>query len=436
MESQTRELWHGSVEAGEDALKFRGQLTTAIEVLLVVLLSIGATYSFSSSSAFAALEGLVSTVYPFLVPYLTLVIAALLSFSGLALVVVRRKPSVGLFVLLIAVFCAPSVLAYSSVAEGWLRVLGAESAVQTEATFPSMMAICLFVAASYLALRYTSWFRESGRELAGRGVTAEDVEEVYGHQHKWLLLVLLGAVVGAVLVTLFARALTGTLARHAAGMPLELVVLGILCSLAIAGVAYWLVLHIRSSGVSEEEGQQAVRLYSGFSLGEAGKLEEANEAFRQVVELAKATGSRQDRGSAATAALFLALNLDQAKKTEEASKARQQAIELGIASEAPEGREIAAWALVNLAFNLQKAGDLKQANEAYQRAIDVGKASGTREGQKVAAGAALNLGLNLQRAGRSEEANKLYQAATWLGKASATPEGEDIARRAAGEFRL
>jgi len=233
----------------------RSPLTVMTQLLFIVILSIGAMYSFSSSLVFPHLLDLISRVYPLQPQYLSLILGALLILFGLVFVTIKKPPRIGLFIGLVAVFSANSLLAFSSAAIGWLRVWSAERFLETQMTFTEVFCLAMTIIIAYMALRYTTWFDDSRTEMISRGGDLTEIEEAYKNEHLWASLVLVGAVLIAILVSLLAREMKNLVGEHTGGIQLKLVVIGIGCSLVIIGAVYTLATRGRASTIetSKEE---------------------------------------------------------------------------------------------------------------------------------------------------------------------------------------
>ncbi len=411
------------------------QLTRLIELSLISLLSTVAIYSFSNSSVFTDFEELVAEFYSIDSLYLSALIVILLIIAGLALIIIKNKPFVGGFVGLAALFCAPSLLAHSSAAMGWFKVLDIESSVvETNVAFLHMMLIMFFIVSTYILLRYVTWFDQMRFDATQHGGNAKDLGDIYIKKLVSVLILIAGAFIVSVLIGVFAHELRRIIGGRAEGVPPAAIVSGLILSLVIMGVIYWLLVRVRSSYPQLMQDEvEAIRasLFSGQELSKAGYHEEANHAFREAVEIGKISGSSDIQEMTARASLNLAFNLEDMGKVEEINGAYRDAIEMGSSSDKPGGYNTAATAALNLGANLEAIGEVEAANETYQQSIEMARKCPRYMSNETGAAASFNLAKNLDTAGKWEEANRAYREAIDMGTACGTSDGQDTVARAA-----
>ncbi|MCA9547250.1 MAG: tetratricopeptide repeat protein, partial [Myxococcales bacterium] len=153
-------------------------------------------------------------------------------------------------------------------------------------------------------------------------------------------------------------------------------------------------------GVWNRAALAAVNL--GAMLARAGRLTEAEVAFRWAVDLGETHGMWI---RAAMAAVNLGLILAQAGRLPEAEAVFRRAIDLGAAHGVWDEATKAAF---SLGVILAQAGHLPEAEAAYRRAMDLGEAHGVWDG---AAQAASNLGGLLAHARRLPAAKAVLHRA-------------------------
>ena len=244
MESKAGGLRQCPPEAGEGTLRYWSGITFGIQALLVLLLSISAVFAFSNSFVFAPLMNMISDLLPLQPIHVCLLLAALLILTGSVLVIIRKEPRVEGFVILIALFCTPALLGFSTT--DWPQILGIELETETGISFGGMLSLAFLIVAGYLVLQFTSQYNRLALKAAERGCDREEVGIVYRNKHVWSFLTVVGASVVVLLLFFLSSQIENTLGENLGGMPVNILLVGILCSLVLIGASYAFLVRGRS----------------------------------------------------------------------------------------------------------------------------------------------------------------------------------------------
>ena len=162
-----------------------------------------------------------------------------------------------------------------------------------------------------------------------------------------------------------------------------------------------------------------------LTLKAMGRYEEAEQLYRQAIEIGKAT-IREVHPDYATGLNNLAGLLKDMGRYEEAEPLYRQAIEIDKATIGEAHPEYAT-RLNNLAGLLRTMGRYEEAEPLFRQAIEIGKAT-IGEAHPNYATPLNNLAGLLQTMGRYEEAEPLYRQAIEIGKATIGEAHPDYAR--------
>lgn len=217
-------------------MKFWNRLTFGIQAILILLLSIGAVYVFSSSFAFAALLNLLSRFFSIEPMYLFAILTILIMLAGISLVLIPNNPSVGKFVSLVALFYIPSLLASSTI--NWSQILGLEFQMKTDLSPMLMLLFSLSVVAGYILLKFTVSNNRLVLEAVGLGYYKEDLDNVYRSKHIWMFVIVTTATVAAFAIYLVSVQINNTLAGTLQTIRGNMLLLGIISSLILIGTVY------------------------------------------------------------------------------------------------------------------------------------------------------------------------------------------------------
>lgn len=224
-------------------MRYFNRRTVGIQAILVLLLSISAVYVFSSSFAFTALSNLLSRYFSIEPMYLFAILTILILLAGLSLVLMKKNPSVGNFVSLVALFYIPSSLASSTI--NWTQILGLEFQMKTDLSPILMLLLSLLVVTGYVLLRFTVIDNRLALEAVGFGYHKEDLDNVSRSEHIWMFLIVATATVAAFAIYLVSVQINNTLAQTLQTIRGNMFLLGIIFSLIFIGIVYIVIVRGR-----------------------------------------------------------------------------------------------------------------------------------------------------------------------------------------------
>ncbi len=221
----------------------RFSLSTWLRVGFVMVLSAMGAYAFSASPSCHRLADLAMKALPWRFPPYPFILFILLLLLGLLSTYLAGKPSQ--FIFLVFIFSLPSILPFSAI--GWLKALGLELALKTRANFDQMLTLVLLLGLGYVILSHTQWLKEVGLKLLNLGAESEEVKEVYRKGHLWTFIVAGGAVLAAALSGLASLKLKLLIVRYISLSPLNIVLIGTICTLMLFIGLYLFLLRNKPS---------------------------------------------------------------------------------------------------------------------------------------------------------------------------------------------
>jgi hypothetical protein len=152
--------------------------------------------------------------------------------------VVRRRHVWGFLGFLWALYF-PSLMAFSSA--NWLWFWH-DFAWKTGLTFAPMAALGAWLMVGFLALRYTTQFTESGKQLISQGYESTEISHWCINKLAFTLLVLLSAALTTAVIIGSAYGLDRLVAGHLAGAPFKEILFGIGGSAVLLAAVYYVLM--------------------------------------------------------------------------------------------------------------------------------------------------------------------------------------------------
>jgi len=195
-----------------------------------------AVYTFSHSFVFPTLVSIVSTLSTLGPVQISIIMAALLILVGSLQIIVRREPRIGFFIFLVVISLIPSLLATTTT--DWAQILGLEFEAEAELPWGIVLLFTTLTILGYVVLRFTAKHNSLALAAADRGFNRKEVGAAYINKHIWGLLIIVGAMVIVLLVFLVSNQIERALSGSLRGMPMGILLIGIICSLILIIVAY------------------------------------------------------------------------------------------------------------------------------------------------------------------------------------------------------
>ncbi len=220
----------------------RFSLTTGLQIGLVIMLSVIGVYAFLASPFCSMLADSIMEFSPLHFLPFSFILFLLLLLLGLLLVLLEGK--VGRFILLVLLFSLPSILPFSAV--NWLQAFNLNFTLETRASLGQMLLLVLLISLGYLLLHYSRWLKEITLGLLNQGGEDEEVKEVYQKGHQWIFAIAGGAALAAGLVGALSLGLKHFISRYIEAVPLNIILVGVLCGLMLFIGLYLFILRSRS----------------------------------------------------------------------------------------------------------------------------------------------------------------------------------------------
>jgi tetratricopeptide (TPR) repeat protein len=165
-------------------------------------------------------------------------------------------------------------------------------------------------------------------------------------------------------------------------------------------------------------------------LNIVGKEQESKALLKEAIHIGSITATKDTNIQAGLASELLADNLKRAGRLTEAQAAYRRAIELGLLNGEDRGSEIAAHASLHLGMLIEQTHAFPDAQPDYQTALNISKKVTTQKTLQYGSVAALLLGTGFAERGQAEVAKSMFEEAIRLGDTSGTPEGTNVANQA------
>lgn len=272
MEPQTRELQHNFTAAGEDKMRIPLTVTSITELTLITVLSGSAIYAFISSSIYdhfydlvRALTAAINLPIMYYLPLPLILWGLVFAFGVLS--ITFSGGSSGEFVWLVTLLSLPSLLSYNTVnyvgftyplmshftpligynAVRWLAAtLGLAFNLTTTLSFAAMLGLGVLTITGYVVLNHLHIIKQARHNLTNRGADPVDIARVTSYSYLVLILAIAGALITAAAIVFLSGNLELFILDHIRDMPWNVVFIGLLCILLLAGYLYWLGAKRRS----------------------------------------------------------------------------------------------------------------------------------------------------------------------------------------------
>lgn len=174
--------------------------------------------------------------------------------------------------------------------------------------------------------------------------------------------------------------------------------------------------------------QAALKLAAWLSI--IGQDKQSRKLLQEARHIGGSTGTNDTNLQASLASDLLGDNLKQAGRIVEAQAAYRIAIDLGRLSGESKGLEIAAHACLKTGMLSDGTSSFSDAQPAYQETLTISRQAATANAMQYGAVAALLLGTGLAERGQGENAKGLFEEAVRLGDSSQTKTGKEVADQA------
>jgi hypothetical protein len=218
-------------------MKTKSVVISILGVALIAAMSAAGTYSFVSSGVYLQIERVIGSSYPPLTNYVPAVIWGLLSVLGVFRIIFKGSSGGG-FAWLVTLLSLPSLLSFNSVNP--LGIFGLEFTFQTQLSFYEALGIGILIMVGYIVLNCMSIFQQVRRNFTRRGVVSKDIEASDHQSHNLLLLVIVGVMLAVAVVALFSSGGKMVIFSYVAGLPWNIILVGLSCTLILAAYLYWL----------------------------------------------------------------------------------------------------------------------------------------------------------------------------------------------------
>jgi hypothetical protein len=217
-------------------LRYWSGLTTSIQALLVLLLSVIAVIAFSNSFVFSYLVSAISQLKAFEPIHISMILAGILILIGSLQVIVRRTPDVGFFMFFVVILLIPSVLATTNI--NWIQIMGWQ--LDTELELPRSL-VFLFIALviiGYIVLRISMQADSSALAASSLGFNKEEINIAFFKQHAWSLTIISGTAAIVLVIYLITNYVDSVLRAEYTRISVDILLVGILCVLVFIAVVY------------------------------------------------------------------------------------------------------------------------------------------------------------------------------------------------------
>jgi hypothetical protein len=272
----------------------RIRLVVAIQVLLIVVLSCAAAYTFFMSFGYSRVDEAMSDIpgsfgveiilalatlgieafsvirrrwlpgalWLVVLFYLAGLVPLSVCLGGLSILLgvylVMQRGLVWAFFGLLAALYFPSVMAFSSA--DWLWFVS-DFEWKTELTTSAMAALSGWLIVGHLILRYTTQVQQASMELTSQGYDVKEVKSWYVNKLVFASLVLLGAAVTTAIILGASVGLDHLLGHHTGGVPLRAVLFGVGGSVVLVGAIYYILVGRKTPGpVDRQETKRSTGL--------------------------------------------------------------------------------------------------------------------------------------------------------------------------------
>ncbi len=208
-----------------------------VELALIGIASLCGGLAFVSSNTFAWLHGLINSHFPSVSSYIPIIFWAFLFLIGVLFILIGNKGSGG-FTWLVVIFSLPSLLSFNSL--DLLKITGSKTNLASTLPFYGMLCLGVMIIICYILLNSMTLMKQSRRNLAKRGASPEDVENINTQTHHWLFLIALAIVAAIAMIVLLGQVIESAILPSLENSGWIVVLIGLICTLILAVYIYWL----------------------------------------------------------------------------------------------------------------------------------------------------------------------------------------------------
>jgi len=208
-----------------------------IEWILISLLSLCGSFSFTNSNLYVWIQSSISSHIPEIIPYLPEIIWGILFLFGLQSIILRNKGG-GSFTWLVIVVSLPSILSFDTI--NIFKVFGLDLKAMSKINFYGLLGIGVSIVIGYVLLNHLCLFKQNRLSLIKRRADPGDIDKVNTHSYLLLLISIAVTLFLGILVALVSHSLELLILPLLNRLSWNAALIGLGCILILAVFIYWL----------------------------------------------------------------------------------------------------------------------------------------------------------------------------------------------------